>query len=182
MIVSFTGHRPDKLNCGYSITNERVVAYSDMLMSTLRDLIENKGARTFISGGAIGWDQIAFWTVQRLKNEYGDQFLRNIVSIPFKNQPIKWRNDELITWYNKMLQRADEVIYVDELQDYQGNPYVQTGHYSAQKMQLRNQHMVDASRCLVACWNGDRSGGTANCVKYAESQGKRIIRLEPLVF
>lgn len=153
-----------------------------MLMSTLRDLIEREGARTFISGGAIGWDQIAFWTVQRLKNEYGDRYLKNIVSVPFKNQPNKWRNDEIITWYNKMLQRADEVIYVDELPQYAKDRYTPTDQYSAMKMQLRNQHMVDHSDCVVACWNGDRSGGTANCVKYAEGQHKRVIQLKPLVF
>jgi len=32
---------------------------------------------------------------------------------------------------------------------------------------------------LIACYNGDTSGGTYNCIKYAEKQGKEII-IDPI--
>ena len=38
--------------------------------------------------------------------------------------------------------------------------------------------MVDNSDVLIACWNGT-SGGTANCVKYAEKTGNKIYRINP---
>lgn len=186
MRVSFTGHRPNKLGTGYSITNERVQAYRDMLRNTLHGLIQHEGVRTFITGGAIGIDQIAFWTCEGLANEYGREHFQNILAVPFAKQHTAWKNDELVGWYHKMKERADYVEYVDELglQDrryYSGSSPYGLGEYSALKMQLRNQYMVDHSDIVVAVWDGS-SGGTANCVKYAESVGKRIIRLNPLQF
>jgi uncharacterized phage-like protein YoqJ len=183
MIISFTGHRPhwkpdlDKLGTGYSISNDRVQAYVQLLRNTLVPLITEEGADTFYSGGAIGWDQIAFWTVEYLKLEY--PHIRNILAVPFKKQYTNWRSDEIVTWYHKMVQRADHVVYVDEQEGYISP--VPVGEYSAQKLQTRNEYMVDYSHVLISLWNGS-SGGTGNCVKYAQKQGKRIIRLHPLVF
>lgn len=184
MIVSFTGHRPNKLGTGYSITNERVVSYSNMLKEVLRPLIQNEGACHFISGGAIGIDQIAFWTVHSLKKEFVG--ITNELAIPFIKQHTAWKNAELVGWYHKMKEHADKVIYVDELglQDsryFSGNSPYSLGEYSAKKMQIRNEYMVDHSDVVVAVHDGS-SGGTGNCVRYAESQDKRIIRLNPMQF
>jgi uncharacterized phage-like protein YoqJ len=182
MIVSFTGHRPhwnpdlDKLGTGYSISNDRVQAYSRLIREALLPLIQ-EGAHTFISGGAIGIDQIAFWTVEQLKQEF--PHIQNILAIPFKKQYTAWKGDEIITWYHKMVQRANRVIYVDQEEGYLSP--IPIGDYSAQKMQTRNEYMVNNSQIVVCVWNGS-GGGTGNCVKYAQEQGKRIVRLHPLVF
>jgi uncharacterized phage-like protein YoqJ len=177
-VVSFTGHRPNKLGTGYSISNERVQQYSYMLRDTIMNLIRHEGATRFISGGAIGIDQIAFWTVEQLKESYPS--IENILAVPFESQYSNWRNGELVEWYHKMVHRADSVIHVDLLEGYRDYP-VADGKYSAKKMQLRNQYMVDNSDYVVAVWDGT-SGGTANCVTYAESKMKQVIRLKPLTF
>ncbi len=178
MDICFTGHRPDKLGTGYSITSERVVAYSDLLLNTLVPLIENENAKRFTSGGAIGIDQIAFWTVHRLKERY--PFLINVLAIPFEKQYTVWRNQELVHWYHQMVSLADEVVYVDTVAGYR-HDHLPVGDYSATKMELRNQYMVDTSDKVIAVWNGT-SGGTGNCVKYAKKKGKPVIQLHPLSF
>ena len=42
---------------------------------------------------------------------------------------------------------------------------------------IRNKVIVNASDVLIACWDGRAAGGTAFTVRYAESLGKRVIRL-----
>ncbi len=41
-------------------------------------------------------------------------------------------------------------------------------------MQKRNEYMVDKSNLVLAIWNGDKSGGTWNTIKYAMKKGKNI--------
>lgn len=179
--VCFTGHRPRKLGTGYSITNERVIMYSELLRKHIEELITEQHVNTFISGGAIGIDQIAFWTVERLRQKY--PLIKNIVAVPFLDQYTAWKNEELVSWYHKMIQRAYQVVYVDELgfQDTRYYGDTQVGEYSAKKMQLRNQYMVDHSDIVMAVHDGS-SGGTANCVNYALDQKKKIIQLQPIKF
>lgn len=47
--------------------------------------------------------------------------------------------------------------------------------FSMASYQRRNEFMVDAADVLAAFWDGSK-GGTANCVGYARSIGKRMIR------
>lgn len=178
--VCFTGHRPDRLGTGYVIEGERVVAYSELLKTEIVKLID-EGAREFISGGALGIDQIAFWTVNKLQADY--PHIRNIVAIPFKQQYTAWhRNPRVVAWYHEMIKRADEVVYVDSLENTPWvNPRLPVGSYHASKMQLRNQYMVDNADTVIAVWNGSR-GGTGNCVAYAQEENKRIIQLKPIVW
>ena len=76
------------------------------------------------------------------------------------------------------LNKADEVIYVDRLVN---TKYVVANNkidiYVANKMQLRNEYMVDNSDKVIAYFNGEKKGGTYNCIKYAESLNKEIINL-----
>jgi len=61
---------------------------------------------------------------------------------------------------------ADGVVVVSE------------GGYSARNMQRRNEWMVDHSDKVLAVWDGS-NGGTGNCVAYARSIGREIIRIDP---
>lgn len=42
---------------------------------------------------------------------------------------------------------------------------------------MRNHSMVDMSEVVIAVYNGDETGGTANCVKYARKKDKKILIL-----
>lgn len=171
--VSFTGHRPQKLR-GFDWNNpwlnQTTLEVRDILTAAIEDYIR-KGAHTFITGGAIGVDQIAFYSVQALKRKY--PHLKNIVAVPFRKQDGNW-NHILKEWYHKLLQQADEIVYVDETGIYYADKPI--GEYSALKMQQRNQWMVDHSDAVIAFWDGT-PGGTGNCVKYAQEQNKEIHRV-----
>nr|WP_268404293.1 SLOG family protein [Bacillus sonorensis] len=173
--VCFTGHRPDKLG-GYDMKNPTMLELKDKLLEVIEELITKDNKTRFISGGALGTDIAAFWCVHMLKKKY--PVIENIVAIPFKNQDKIWP-DEQKYWYQRMLESADEIVNVEEVDKYKtddDNP----GEFSLAKMQKRNEYMVDHSQAIVAVYDG-RKGGTANCLYYAWRcyLGHQIWRLHP---
>ena len=54
------------------------------------------------------------------------------------------------------------------------------GGYAGYKLQKRNEWMVDHCDILIAVWDGT-SGGTANCVNYAQSVNKEKIFIDPRI-
>ena len=62
----FTGHRPNKL-FGYDLSNPNYQILAKKIKYVARVLIEQNGVDTFITGGALGVDTIAFFAVQSLK-------------------------------------------------------------------------------------------------------------------
>lgn len=171
----FTGHRPDKLG-GYDMKNPTMLKLKDKLLEVIEELITRENKSRFISGGALGTDIAAFWCVHMLKKKY--PVIENIVAIPFKNQDKVW-SDEQKYWYQRMLESADEIVNVEEVDKYKtddDNP----GEFSFAKMQKRNEYMVDHSQAIVAVYDGGK-GGTANCLNYARRcyLGHQIWRLYP---
>jgi uncharacterized phage-like protein YoqJ len=173
--VCFTGHRPNKL-FGYDLNDKRYKPLYEQLTNVVELCINEEDIIRFISGAALGVDQISFWLVHKLKIKYPD--IKNIVAVPFKNQDKVWSIEQK-HWYKKMLEKADEVIYIDELNDYRykvNNNIV--GEYSIEKMQRRNEWMVDNSRIVIAV-HDDSKGGTKNCIYYAHKEGKSIFKINP---
>lgn len=44
----------------------------------------------------------------------------------------------------------------------------------------RNRRLVEAAGLLLAVYNGERRGGTAATVRYAQKMGRKIIILDPI--
>jgi len=153
MIVAFTGHRPNKLG-GFSLPNPIYIKVCQQIESTLKELNPEK----VISGMALGVDQWAAFISYKLKIPF-------IAAVPFINQESKWPTFSQET-YNKLIKLASEKVIVSD------------GEYSANKMQIRNEWMVDRCDQLIAIWDGS-SGGTGNCVNYAKSKNKSIIYIDP---
>jgi uncharacterized phage-like protein YoqJ len=149
MIVCGTGHRPDKLG-GYG---EDVF---QRLVKTAEDwLIETRPCYV-ITGGALGWDQA-------LAQACINTTIRFAVYVPFVEFDCKWpqhSRDKL----KAIIHKADDVKVICE------------AGYAGWKMQKRNEAMVDDSSLVLALWNGS-SGGTANCLKYAEKKNRAIRNL-----
>ena len=68
--------------------------------------------------------------------------------------------------YFSILEQADEVVYVSR-------------KYRKGCMLERNRYLVDHAACLLAVYNGERRGGTAMTVRYAQKLGRKIIIIEP---
>lgn len=141
MILSFTGHRPDKLGGYGAETDGRLFVLAlGALRPRLGEIDE------VITGMAQGWDTAIAKAALALGIPY-------CAAVPFVTQELKWPAPARERFY-KLLERADRYVCVCE------------GGYAAWKMQKRNEWMVDNSDALVVLWDGS-DGGTANCVTYA---------------
>jgi uncharacterized phage-like protein YoqJ len=149
MIVAGTGHRPNKLGGFNNVAYLRLVAIAERW-------IRNNNPSKIISGMAQGWDQ----ALAQAAVNCGIPF---ICALPFKGQENKWSYKSQ-RYYNKLLSKADEVIYVcDE-------------GYEPYKMQIRNEWMVDNCDIVLAMWDGT-TGGTLNCLKYAYANQIEVVNL-----
>ncbi len=118
------------------------------------------GYRNFITGGAQGFDQLAFWAVDSAKKQYPD--IQNIVYIPFQGQELRWAPDGVFgqNEYNQMLQCADEIKIISD----QANKAA---------LFMRNEAMIDASDGIICLYEDDTwkdsktAGGTAASMRYA---------------
>ncbi|WP_459198539.1 SLOG family protein [Bacillus subtilis] len=173
--VCFTGHRPNKLG-GYEIKNPTMLKLKDKLLEVIEELITNEDKSRFITGGALGTDQAACWCVHILKKKY--PHIKNIIATPFKEQDKVWSADQKM-WYKRMLNVADEIINVEELDKYKVSGE-KSGEFSPAKMQKRNEYMIDHSEAIVAVYDGSKSG-TRNCLNYAKKTylGHQLWRLHP---
>jgi uncharacterized phage-like protein YoqJ len=160
--VCFTGHRPQALG-GFDEMAPMNAFVRRRLDAEVRRLYD-AGARSFVSGMALGVDQWAAEVVLSLKAEHDD--VRLVAAVPCEGQDSRWPLASRLK-YRSLLGKADEVHTVTP------------GPYEAWKMQVRNEWMVDGSRLVLAVWNGTQSGGTYNCLVYARMQKKMVRRIDP---
>ena len=155
--VCFTGHRPQKLPCGFNEEHPACIKIKSQLRRLIVGVIEKKNVTKFISGMAIGVDMWAAEIVLDLKNDYPNITLE--ASIPCKNQAASW-NIKSKKRYEQLLSHCDTVTILQE-------------QYTVDCMQRRNEYMVDKSDYVLAVWNGKPSG-TGKTIKYAAQQGKPV--------
>ncbi len=153
MILSITGHRPDKLG-GYKLPNPTYIKVCQKIEQAFKELQPEK----IISGMALGVDQWAAMIAYRMKIPF-------LAAVPFEGQETKWpaKSQEI---YQLLLSKASEKVIVS------------SGVYSSSKLQTRNRWMVDYSDKTLAVWDGS-PGGTGNCINYAKSVQKEIIYIDP---
>lgn len=175
--LCFTGRRPKDL-FGYDKT--KYIPLVDALVIELRKFY-HQGYRNFISGGAQGFDQLAFWAVNRLKKEFPD--VKNILYIPFPKQECKWLKNGLFSQseYQLMVLMADEVKYCTPNLD-----IVIASKFEINiAMHKRNHDMVDDSSLIIGLYptdlwmNENTQGGTAECLRYARDKKKIIYQINP---
>lgn len=150
-ILAFTGHRPHKLGNDYNYTSELCENIKLDINMQLRRI---KPAKCIL-GGALGIDEIAL--VECLKMN-----IPCIVALPFKDWDSKWP-EHTRKRYRELLNHPLVTIKI-----------ICEGPYHPDKMQIRNEWMVDNSTILSAVWNGDINGGTWNCIKYAIQKKAKI--------
>lgn len=150
-IIGFTGHREIG---GYKVPNP---AYDSVFQDVENILVDLKPEKT-ISGMAIGFDMLA----AEVSIKLGIPF---IAAVPFVGQEKIWPAVAQKR-YNELLSKATEVVIVSK------------GGYVINKMQIRNEWIVDHSDVMLEYWNGS-PGGTKNCREYAKSKGKQIVSIDP---
>lgn len=185
-VICFTGHRPNKLG-GYNWNTNKNIKIMKKLKKEIIDLMKDQYKNfkqtefLFIFGGALGIDQMAFEIVYEIKNNISktklDIKINLYLAMPFKKQSDNWCDPKDKERLLSQMQRADQVIMIDELLKYR-YPHVAIGEYHPAKMQLRNQYMVNNATTIIGVWDGTQ-GGTGNCINYARKQKKNIIIINP---
>ena len=146
----FTGHR------GLGADFDKEQAYG-----LIKILNEKCGVDTFVCGGAVGFDIEMGELVLKLKEEHSD--VKLWLFLPCINQDAKWNYTDKAR-RQALIDRAD---YIDCPQVY----------YDSTVMKTRNYKMVDTCFYGISYFNGKRVSGTAQTLRYAKRQGRKIFNL-----
>ena len=127
-------------------------------------MLVNAGFTQFLSGMAEAVDTWCALSVLDLREKYPTIKLHCI--LPCKEQADKWSvsSQDL---YHSILERADSIVYVSRT-------------YYKICMLDRNRFLVDHAAALLAVYNGERRGGTAATMRYAQKVGREIIVIDPI--
>ncbi|MDO4540667.1 MAG: SLOG family protein [Syntrophomonadaceae bacterium] len=147
----FTGHR--------KLPKEKIEQIVISLNREVERLI-GEGVTTFISGGALGFDQVAASLIVAKKHAGRD--IRVVFALPGRNHDDRWSAEQK-QLYRNLLAEADEIIYVSE-------------KYANSGIKKRNRYMVDGSAYCI-CARSYPVSGTDQMLKYARQKGLRIINV-----
>lgn len=162
----FTGPRPKDL-WGYKAGYQ----YSDLVKYLKSNVLPNlysKGYRSFITGGAQGFDQIAFEALYKFKRDVQPD-IETVIYAPCIHQEEPWLEGSIDTrfsrkYYRKMLTLADRVEYITDKE------------YTPTCMNARNEAMVNDSSIIVALYNDEMEfakkgvSGTQNTIVLASEK------------
>lgn len=123
------------------------------------DLIQ-KDVTTFLSGGALGFDQTAASLIVSKKKL--DHNIRLEMVLPYRDQDKFWPENSLSLYHN-LLDCADNVTFLSE-------------KYTYESIRKRNYYLVDHSAyCICALLN--KKSGTAQTVHYAIRKGLYVVNV-----
>ena len=151
-ICCFTGHR--------EIPKPDIKKLRDDIDFEIEKHYVLHGVKTFISGGAIGFDMLAAETVIEAKRRHPD--IRLVFVLPCSDHAKNWR--------------ASEVAKMRVLMLYADHVYCLSENYYRGCMHNRNKFMLDNSLfCISYCRKS--SGGTYYTLSKARSLNKIITEL-----
>ena len=143
--VCFTGHRT-------------IPAQYLSVLPTLTDAmlgrLYNAGYRTFITGGAEGFDTLAASRIIGFRAVHPD--VKLVLVLPYE------RNGSFA--YRRTVESADEVVYISR------------AFYTGAALE-RDRYMVDRSDACVAFYIAGRGGGTYYTVRYANERSVPVVNL-----
>lgn len=170
MRICFTGHRPIQL-CGYDKKR-----YTDLIFQlyNILDHLYTEGYTEFISGGAQGFDQLAFWAVNNLKHNPNCFDVKNLLYLPYYNYGNRWAEKGLFSQkdLSKIKGLADKTNILFDTPKNKNSVIA--------RLMDRNEAMVNDSDLVVALCNETKltaKGGTVQCMHYAVHNHKPVIQL-----
>lgn len=165
--ISLTGHRPTKL-AGYNLNKDYYKRLQAKLESVIDQTLEKHDEVELHSGMALGADTVWAMAIIEAKKKYPGR-VTFVADIPDYNQSSLWPPYSQQQW-KQLLDEADVVNTYS--QDFEEKSY-------AYILNQRNIGMINPCDILIAVYNGDNTGGTANAVKYAVQHEKLIYRIHP---
>ena len=150
---SFTGHRPERLNCPEEKVNQ-------WLSEQIKQAVED-GYTEFVTGMQRGVDIWAAEEVLKLREQ--GAAVRLIAASAFEGMEERWSYD----WqarYERILEEADEVAFISRIP-------------GRRAFFQRNHWMVDHSARLIGVYTG-APGGTKETIEYAKKRGLEVVLIE----
>lgn len=160
---AFTGHRPSKLPWKYNEEDMRCVELKAVLAQQI-EMLTAAGVTDFYTGMALGVDTWAAMAVLDLREKMPVVKLHCV--LPCEGQQASWAATAQLR-YKHILDQADSTQYVSRV-------------YHKNCMLERNQRLVDSAAFLLAVYNGEKRGGTAATLRYAQKAGREIIIIDPI--
>ena len=154
-VCSFTGHRK---------IEKRHLGKIDKLVGRAIEFAYEAGCRTFLTGGALGFDTVAASRVLLFRERHHDVYL--YLLLPCRDQTKGWPEAEA-TRFEEILSRSDGFRYVQE-------------EYAPSVMAERNRALVGVADVCVAYVRREGSG-SGQTVRRAMELGKEIYNLYPLL-
>ncbi len=145
----FTGHRV----LGSDFDKEKATA--------LIEALYKMGVDTFICGGALGFDMEIGYLVLEAKKKHPD--IKLWLFLPCTDQDARWHEADKKR-RRLLIEQADLVDCPDTT-------------YNDTVMRTRNYKMVDNSHYCICYFNGKRVSGTAQTIRYAKRNGRKIYNL-----
>ena len=151
LVCSFTGHR--------QIKDEHVDILPPLIYKSI-EYAYSQGCRSFLAGGAIGFDTYAAREVLRFRMSHRD--VRLILVLPCIEQDARWSPRQRDS-YQYLVREADEVVYVSEI-------------YTPTCMAQRNRYLAENADMLVAYLSKSASGA-GQTVRMVQRLGKPVFNL-----
>ena len=172
-IINATGHRQMYIGGRYQYINNRndpeYLHIVDAISGFLRYVHEKKNVNSFMSGMALGFDMAFAEAVVRLKSKGVP--VRLIAMVPFKSQSSIWRAGSRV-YYDWLLKWADEIDV--------RYPNPTNKAEAAEYLNKRNFDMIDVSHGVIAYYNGQKKGGTYNCMTAARKFEVPVMAMDPV--
>lgn len=126
--------------------------------------LADAGITQFLSGMAEATDSWSAMAVLSLREK--NPMIKLHCILPCRTQADKWTasSQEL---YHSILNQADSIVYVSR-------------NYHKDCMLERNRFLVEHAAILLAVYNGERRGGTAATMRYAQKMEREIIVIDPI--
>lgn len=159
----FSGHRPDKLPCGYNLQSPAALPLKTALKREIDRAVAD-GIDTFLCGMAQGVDTLAAEIILHMRDSGAP--VRLVAALPCPHQDARWPASQRAA-YRQLLARIPAELQFTICDSY--TPYCMNG---------RNLWMVERASRLIAVFDGS-AGGTANTVRHAQEARIDIIRIHP---
>ena len=155
----FAGYRPHKYGFKFDESAPEYVELLEKIKKAINAAYK-KGYRTFLCGGAIGFDILCAEEVLKLKEVRSR--VKLICLLPYEEQAKRFNK----LWADKYKNILDKCDYIECV-----SPEYVPGCYYA-----RTQKMVDYSSMLMTYYDG-KSGGTERCIAYSQFAKIKIVNL-----
>lgn len=150
----FTGHR--------ELSNKEIKIIKKRLNNEIDKLL-NQGVNVFLSGGALGFDQLAASIVIKKQKKRKWKNIKLIMVLPCTNQNKFWTPKQK-EHYRYLLNKSNKVIKTSEREYFNGC------------MKIRNAYLVECSSYCICALRSDKSG-TGQTVRMAKERGLQIINI-----